>query len=112
MARGCSLVQRTQTRFVDVRLVARLGNFLCATVASRFGSLDVRNLRKEMARAAQKTILWDDVASSAVAADENSVWVVAKSGTTIKHTKYHVDRAGFVAQIKTYCRWLEPGRAL
>jgi hypothetical protein len=60
----------------------------------------------------KKVILWEDVASSAVAADEESVWVVAKSGTTIKHTKYHVDRAGFITQIKTYCRWLEPGRAL
>jgi hypothetical protein len=60
----------------------------------------------------KKAILWEDVASSAVAADDDSVWVVAKSGTTIKHTKYHVDRARFIAQIKTYGRWLEPGRAL
>ena len=60
----------------------------------------------------KKTFLWKDVASSAVAPGEDSVWVVAKSGTTIKHTKYHVDRAGFIAQMKTYCRWLEPGRAL
>src|SRR5438034_2272133 len=41
---GCSLVQRTQTRLVGVRLVARLGNFLCLTVASGFGSLKVWNL--------------------------------------------------------------------
>jgi hypothetical protein len=60
----------------------------------------------------KKGFLWEDIASSAVAADEDSVWVVARSGTTIKHTKYHVDRAGFVTQIKTHCRWLEPGRAL
>ena len=60
----------------------------------------------------KKTFLWKDVASSAVAPGEDSVWVVAKSGTTIKHTKYHVDRARFIAQMKTYCRWLEPGQAL
>ena len=60
----------------------------------------------------KKAVLWEDIASSAVAPDEDSVWVVAKSGTTIKHTKYHVDRAGFVAQMKTYCKWLEPGRGL
>jgi hypothetical protein len=60
----------------------------------------------------EKAFLWKDIASSAVAPDEDSVWVVARSGTTIKHTKYHVDRAGFIAQIKTHCRWLEPGRAL
>jgi len=60
----------------------------------------------------KKAFLWEDIASSAAAPDENSVWVVAKSGTTIKHTAYHVDRAGFITQIKTYCRWLEPGRAL
>jgi len=59
----------------------------------------------------KKAVLWEDIASSA-AALEGSVWVVAKSGTTIKHTKYHVDRAGLIAQMKTYCRWLEPGRAL
>ena len=60
----------------------------------------------------KKVFLWEDIASSAAAPDEDSVWVVARSGTTIKHTKYHVDRAGFIAQMKTYCRWLEPGRAL
>jgi hypothetical protein len=60
----------------------------------------------------KKAFLWKDIASATVAPDEDSVWVVARSGTTIKHTKYHVDRAGFIAQMKTYCRWLEPGRAL
>jgi hypothetical protein len=60
----------------------------------------------------KKTFLWQDVASSAVAPAENSVWVVAKSGATIKHTTYHVDRAGFISQMKTYSRWLEPGRSL
>jgi hypothetical protein len=60
----------------------------------------------------KKAFHWENIASSALAPDENSVWVVARSGTTIKHTKYHVDRAGFIAQMKAYCRWLEPGRAL
>jgi hypothetical protein len=60
----------------------------------------------------KKTFPWKDVASSALASDEDSVWVVAKSGATIKHTTYHVDRAGFISQMKTYTRWLEPGRAL
>jgi hypothetical protein len=60
----------------------------------------------------KREFLWEHIASSAVAPDEDSVWVVVKSGATIKHTKYHVDRAGFIAQIKTYCRWLEPGRTL
>jgi hypothetical protein len=60
----------------------------------------------------KKAFTWNEVASAAVASDEDSVWVVAKSGKTIKHTKYHVDRAGFIAQMKTYTSWLEPGRAL
>lgn len=60
----------------------------------------------------KKRFLWKDVASSAVAPDENSVWVVAKSGATIKHTTYHTDRPGFISQMKTYSRWLEPGRSL
>jgi hypothetical protein len=60
----------------------------------------------------KKTFLWKDVASSAVAPDEDSVWVVAKSGAAIKHTTYHLDRAGFISEMKTYSRWLEPGRSL
>jgi hypothetical protein len=47
-----------------------------------------------------------------VAPDEDSVWVVAKSGATIKHTTYHLDREGFISEMKTYSRWLEPGRSL
>jgi len=34
-----------------------------------------------------KAFLWQGIASAAVASDEDSVWVVAMSGTTIKHTK-------------------------
>jgi hypothetical protein len=60
----------------------------------------------------KKVFLWADIASSTVMPDEDSVWVVANSGAIIKHTKYHVDRAGFISQMKTHCRWLEPGRAL
>ena len=37
---------------------------------------------------------------------EDSVCVVTKSGITIKHTKYYADRAGFIAQVKTYRIWL------
>jgi len=59
-----------------------------------------------------RIFLWQDVASAALAPDEDSVWVVTKLGVTIKHTKYHVDRAGFITQMKTYCTWLDPGRAL
>ena len=55
---------------------------------------------------------WQDVASSALATAADSVWVVTKLGATIKHTKYHVDRAGFVAQMKAHCVWLEPRRTL
>jgi hypothetical protein len=46
-----------------------------------------------------------DVTAALNPADD-SVWVVTKSGVTIKHTKYHVDRAGFTAQVKNYCTWL------
>lgn len=59
-----------------------------------------------------RTFRWEDVASAALNSAEDSVWVVTKSGVTIKHTKYHVDRAGFIAQMKTYCTWLAPGPAL
>ena len=55
---------------------------------------------------------WQDVASAALVPSEDSVWVVSKSGATIKHTKYHVDRAGFITQMKTKGMWLEPGRKL
>jgi hypothetical protein len=59
-----------------------------------------------------KTFHWEDVASAAPNQAEDSVWVVTKSGVTIKHTKYHVDRAGFIGQMKAYCTWMAPGRAL
>jgi hypothetical protein len=43
---------------------------------------------------------------------DNSVAVVSKCGLKIRHTKYHVDRADFVAEIKNRCRLLEPGQTL
>ena len=55
---------------------------------------------------------WQEIASAAFNPSDESVSIVSKSGVTIKHAKYHVDRAGFIAQVKSYCRWLEPGRAL
>lgn len=60
----------------------------------------------------KKTFLWKDVASAAFAPDEDCIWVVAKSGAIIKHTMYHVDREGFISQMRTHTRWLEPGRSL
>ena len=53
-----------------------------------------------------RTFQWQDVASATLDPTENSVWVVTKSGATIKHTMYHIDRAGFIAQLKTYCLYL------
>jgi len=58
----------------------------------------------------KRTLAWSDIASAALAHDEESVWVVSKLGVTIKHTKYHVDRTDFVAQMKSHGKWLEPGR--
>ena len=49
---------------------------------------------------------WQDVASAALDPAENSVCVVTKSGITIKHTMFHADRAGFIAQVKNYGIWL------
>lgn len=60
----------------------------------------------------KKSFRWLDVASAAPSPSDDSVSVVSKSGAMIKHTKYHIDRAGFIAQIKARCLWLEPGRAL
>jgi hypothetical protein len=60
----------------------------------------------------KKSFRWQDIASAAPSPSDDSVAVVSKSGATIKHTKYHVDRTGFITQIKARCLWLEPGRAL
>lgn len=49
---------------------------------------------------------WKDIASATLNPVEDSICVVTKSGATIKHTKYHVDRAGFIAQMKTYSTYL------
>jgi hypothetical protein len=59
-----------------------------------------------------RTFCWDEVASAMTNSSEDSVWVVSKSGALMKHSKYHVDRNGFIAQMKRYCKWIEPGRAL
>jgi hypothetical protein len=60
----------------------------------------------------KRTFRWEEIASATVDPSDDSVSIVSKSGVTIKHSKYHVDRDGFIAQVKTNCRWLEPGRAL
>ena len=60
----------------------------------------------------KRTLAWQNIASAAPAPTEDSVWIVSKLGVTIKHTKYHVDRTGFIAQMKSHSKWLEPGRTL
>jgi hypothetical protein len=60
----------------------------------------------------KRTFRWGEIASATVDPSDDSVSIVSKSGSTIKHSKYHVDREGFIAQVKAHCRWLEPGRAL
>lgn len=60
----------------------------------------------------KKTVRWEDVDYATSDPTDNSVEVVAKSGFKIRHTKYHVDRGDFLAELKNHCRILEPGRAL
>ena len=60
----------------------------------------------------KKTIRWEDVDYVAADPTDNSVEVVSKGGSKIRHTKYHVDRRRFLEELKTRCRVLESGRAL
>jgi hypothetical protein len=60
----------------------------------------------------KRSFQWKEIASAALDPSENSVWVVTKSGTAIKHTMFHIDRDGFIAQMATYGKWLAPGRQL
>ena len=60
----------------------------------------------------KRSIRWEDVDYVVVDPADDSVEVVSKAGFTVKHTKYHVDRAEFLAKLKDHCRILEPGRAL
>ena len=60
----------------------------------------------------KKTIRWEDVDYVAADPTDNSVEVVSKGGSKIRHTKYHVDRRRFSEELKTRCRVLESGRAL
>jgi len=48
------------------------------------------------------SIPWNEV-SFAGGDVENSVTVRAKDDRLIRHTQYHVDRAGFIAALKQYC---------
>jgi hypothetical protein len=60
----------------------------------------------------KRAFQWKEIASAALDPSENSVRVVTVSGTTVKHTTYHVDRNGFIDQMTTYGKWLAPGRRL
>jgi hypothetical protein len=46
-------------------------------------------------------ILWSEVSSAAPDID-NAVMVRAKDGRGIKHSRYHVDRAGFIQTLRMY----------
>jgi len=46
---------------------------------------------------------WSDVEYAAREADAN-IRVIAKNGTSITHTRYHVDPLGFVAEVGKYCK--------
>lgn len=52
----------------------------------------------------KKTIRWEDVDYATTDPSDNSVRVVAKSGFTIQHTRYHIDRQTFLATLKSRCR--------
>jgi hypothetical protein len=54
----------------------------------------------------KKIFRWEEVASATLRPSDDSVSIVSKFGATIKHTKYHVDRGGFISQIKSHCIWL------
>jgi hypothetical protein len=60
----------------------------------------------------RRTFRWEEITSATHTPADDCVSIVSNSGYTIKHSKYHVDRTGFIAEVKTRCRWLEPGRAL
>jgi hypothetical protein len=60
----------------------------------------------------KRAFQWKEIVSAALYPSENSVCVVTVSGTTVKHTMYHVDRSGFINQMITYGKWLAPGRRL
>jgi hypothetical protein len=54
----------------------------------------------------KRSFRWEEIASAMVSPSDDSVSVVSKSGVTIKHSRYHVDRAGFILQVKNYCIWV------
>jgi len=45
---------------------------------------------------------WSDVEYASREADAN-IRVVAKNGSSITHTKYHVDPRGFTAEVRKHC---------
>lgn len=60
----------------------------------------------------KKTVPWEDVDYATADPADNSVEVVSKSGVSIRHTKYHVDRRDFLAEIRNRCRFLEAGHGI
>jgi hypothetical protein len=60
----------------------------------------------------KRAVRWEDVDYATADPTDNSVEVVSKYGFKIRHTKYHVGRSDFLAEIKNRCRLVEPGQTL
>jgi hypothetical protein len=57
-------------------------------------------------------IPWKDVDYTINDPTDDSIEIVSKAGLKIKHTKYHVDKSGFLREIRKYIRVSEPGHGL
>lgn len=93
-------------------LLAILGIFCLSQWPSELGVSKTGIFEHKWFGLRNRAFRWDEIASAMTNSSEDSVWVISDSSATIKHSKYHVDRSGFIAQMKRYCKWIEPGHAL
>jgi hypothetical protein len=57
----------------------------------------------------KRAFRWEDVDYATVDPSDDSVDVVSKGGLRIKHTRYHVDRRGFIREVTNRCKVFRPG---
>jgi hypothetical protein len=86
--------------------------FCAATWPAELGVSESGLYEKKWLGLRKRVFQWNEIASAALDPSENSVCAVTVSGAMVKHSMYHVDRSGFIAQMTTYGKWLAPGRRL
>jgi hypothetical protein len=93
-------------------LLVGLGMFAVASWPAEIGVSDSASYIKKLFRSRKNKLRVERDRVRCLLSCEKSVGVVSKSGCTIRHTMYDIDRTGFISQLEAKGQWLAAGRAL